>query len=334
MGRIVVRLLAVLLAIFVLALGIFLWGYASFTRPGPLDAPATLIVPRGEGLEEIARALEAAGVIANAFVFVVAARVTGADRGLRAGEYAFRPAMSPREVVALLASGETVIRRLTVPEGLITVEVIDQIRRTEGLKGEVPDGITEGSLLPETYHFSHGDGRDAMIGRMRQAMGQALTELWAGRAPDLPITTPEEAVILASIVEKETAREDERARVAAVFLNRLERGMKLDADPTVVYAVTGGAAPLDRALTRADLRLDHPYNTYRNAGLPPGPIANPGRATIAAVLNPADTDELFFVADGRGGHVFARTLEEHNRNVARWRALRRQQQQSGGTETD
>ena len=326
MGRIVVRLFAALLATLVLALGVFLWGYASYTRPGPLEAPTTLIVPRGEGLEEIARALEAAGVIANALVFVAAARVTGADRGLRAGEYAFRPAMSPREVIALLASGETMIRRLTVPEGLITAAVIDQIRRTEGLEGELPDGIGEGVLLPETYHFSHGDGRDAMIGRMRQAMAEALAELWAGRAPDLPIATPADAVTLASIVEKETAREDERARVAAVFLNRLERGMKLDADPTVVYALTGGVGPLDRPLTRADLKLDHPYNTYRNAGLPPGPIANPGRAAIAAVLNPADTDELFFVADGRGGHVFARTLAEHNRNVARWREFRRQQQ--------
>jgi UPF0755 protein len=333
MGRIVVRLFAALLATLVLALGVFLWGYASFTRPGPLEAPITLIVPRGEGLEEIARTLEDAGVIANALVFTAAARVTGADRGLRAGEYEFRPAMSPREVIALLASGETVIRRLTVPEGLTTVEVIDQIRRTEGLDGEAPDGIGEGALLPETYHFSHGDGRGAMIGRMRQAMTQALEELWPARSPDLPIATPAEAVILASIVEKETAREDERSRVAAVFLNRLERGMKLDADPTVVYALTGGAGPLDRPLTRADLKLDHPYNTYRNLGLPPGPIANPGRAAIAAVLNPADTDELYFVADGRGGHVFARTLEEHNRNVARWRQIQRQQQ-SDNAESD
>lgn len=333
MGRVIVRLFAALLATLVLALGVFLWGYASFTRPGPLEAPITLIVPRGEGLEEIADALEEAGVIGNALVFVAAARVTGADRSLRAGEYEFHPAMSPREVIALLASGETVIRRLTVPEGLTTAEVIDQIQRTEGLEGAVPDGIGEGALLPETYHFSNGDGRDTMIGRMRQGMAAALEELWAGRAPDLPIASPAEAVTLASIVEKETAREDERARVAAVFLNRLKRGMKLDADPTVVFALTGGAGPLDRALTRADLKFDHPYNTYRIAGLPPGPIANPGRAAIAAVLNPADTDELYFVADGRGGHVFARTLEEHNRNVARWREIRRQQQ-SGGSEAD
>jgi UPF0755 protein len=326
MGRIAVRLFSALLATLVLALGVFLWGYASFTRPGPLEAPITLIVPRGQGPEGIARALEAAGVIADALVFVGAARLTGADRGLRAGEYEFRPAMSPREVIALLVSGKTVIRRLTVPEGLTTAEVIDRIRRTEGLDGEAPDGIGEGALLPETYHFSHGDGRGAMIGRMRQAMTEVLEELWPARAPDLPIATPAEAVTLASIVEKETAREDERARVAAVFLNRLGRGMKLDADPTVVYALTGGAGPLDRPLTRADLKLDHPYNTYRNAGLPPGPIANPGRAAIAAVLNPAASDELYFVADGRGGHVFARTLAEHNRNVARWHQIRRQEQ--------
>jgi UPF0755 protein len=202
------------------------------------------------------------------------------------------------------------------------LQVLDLVKTTETLDGDAPARVPEGSLLPETYHYVYGDTRTALIERMAQAMRQVLAELWDARAANLPYETPHQALVLASIVEKETGVTSERARVAAVFVNRLRRGMKLDADPTVIYALTNGTGPLDRELTRADLLEDDPYNTYRYAGLPPGPIACPGRAALEAALHPAETDELYFVADGKGGHLFAKTLEEHARNVAQYRRER------------
>jgi UPF0755 protein len=240
--------------------------------------------------------------------------------------------VSPREVVAILQSGETIVRRLTVPEGLTSARVLELVDGAEGLQGHVGRMPEEGRLLPETYHFSYGDDRADLVARMEEAMEIALARLWLERSDDLPFATPEDALTLASIVERETAVERERRRVAAVFINRLRRGMRLQSDPTVVYALTEGEGVLGRRLVRDDLRIDHPYNTYVNTGLPPGPIANPGRASIAAVLNPAETRELYFVADGSGGHAFATTLDEHNRNVARWRRLRRQQADEGASD--
>jgi UPF0755 protein len=195
--------------------------------------------------------------------------------------------------------------------------------QADGLEGTTASTPSDGSLLPDTYHYSYGDKRADILGRMAKAMDVTLAELWAKRAADLPLTSPTEALILASIVEKETAIPAERGRIAAVFINRLKKGMRIDSDPTVVYGLTAGAGPLGRALTRDDLKIDHPYNTYRISGLPPGPICNPGRDSLAAVMNPLATDEYYFVADGTGGHVFARTLDEHNRNVANWRKLKR-----------
>jgi UPF0755 protein len=222
-----------------------------------------------------------------------------------------------------LSAGRTVVRKLTVPEGLTTAEIVGLVATADGLDGEVPEKLpSEGELLPDTYHFSFGDGRAQMLQRMANEMRRTMAELWPARAEGLPFQTPYEALVLASIVEKETAIGSERARVAAVFVNRLRRGMKLDADPTVIYAVTHGQRPLGRELTRADLQIDDPYNTYRNVGLPPGPIANPGRAAMEAALNPANTDDIYFVADGSGGHVFARTYDEHLRNVAKWRRVK------------
>jgi UPF0755 protein len=322
--RFVVRFVVFAVLLGVIAGAALFWTYANYTRPGPLAVPSTLVIEAGNGLDAIAAQLEAAGIIDDKTVFALGARAERAHTALKAGEYEFEPRISPREVVALLASGRTVVRRLTVPEGLTTHQVLAQIGRTEGLAGDIPEGLGEGTLLPETYHFSFGDGRAELVRRMEAGMREALGELWPARAAGLPLETPREAVILASIVERETGRPDERPRVAAVFLNRLRRGMKLDADPTVAYAVSDGTGVLDRALTRADLAVDNPYNTYRYAGLPPAPIANPGRASLAAVLDPARTDDLFFVADGSGGHVFARTLEEHNRNVRDWRRIQRE----------
>jgi len=197
-----------------------------------------------------------------------------------------------------------------------------------GRSGKLTGAPPDGALLPDTYHYSLGDKRDEILDRMKKAMELVLADLWAQRAPDLPINTPEDAVILASIVEKETGIPEERARVAAVFINRLRKGMRLESDPTVVYGLTGGTGPLGRRLFRGDLKKEHAYNTYRIEGLPPGPICNPGRDSLAAVMNPMQTEEYYFVADGSGGHVFAKTLEEHNRNVAAWRNIRRALQQN------
>jgi UPF0755 protein len=322
MGRLMVRLGLVFMAAAAAIVAVFLWGTARFVQPGPLIAPTTVIVPRGLGLEEIAALLSREGVIENPLLFTIGVRLSGGDRMLRAGEYAVPAAVSPRELMRLLQSGETVVRRLTVVEGLTAAQVLSRIAATEGLVGPLPESPGEGRMLPETYHFSYGHDRGAMVSRMVRAMDETLGELWAGRAPGLPFGTRDEALVLASLIEKETGRDDERARIAAVFVNRLKKGMRLQADPTVVYALTDGTGPLDRPLTRADLEVDHPYNTYVVDGLPPGPIANPGRASIAAALNPAESNELYFVADGNGGHVFAKTLEEHNRNAARWRQTR------------
>ncbi len=324
MGRFAVRSLLYLSAAAVaIAAAAALIGHARFTAPGPLARATAIVIAKGSGPAEIARSLAGAGVISDPAVFRLAARLTGRDRTMRAGEYAFPAAVSMAGALALLTSGATVKRRLTVAEGLTTAQVLRLVAAADGLAGDVPASPGEGVLLPETYFFSFGDGRDDLVRRMRRAMRETLDRLWPLRAPGTAVKTPEQALILASMIEKETAIDTERGRISAVFHNRLRRRMRLQSDPTVVYAIAGGAGPLDRKLTRRDLAVDSPYNTYRVRGLPPGPIANPGRASIRAALDPGDGDELYFVADGSGGHVFATTLGEHNRNVARWRRLRR-----------
>ncbi|CAK0750410.1 Endolytic murein transglycosylase [Azospirillaceae bacterium] len=222
-----------------------------------------------------------------------------------------------------LHRGRTVVHRLTVAEGLTTSQILAQIQAESALSGEIPDTPGEGSLLPDTYHFALGDSRAALVQRMRTAMSAALAELWNRRAESLPLTGPEQAVVLASIVEKETALGSERPRIAGVFFNRLAAGMKLQSDPTVAFALTGGRGPLGRALTQADWRTESPFNTYQIEGLPPSPIGNPGRAALQAALNPERHDFLYFVANGTGGHAFARTLPDHNRNVAHWRQIQK-----------
>lgn len=303
----------------ILAGGAWIFLKQQFEAPGPLAAETTVIVPRGAGVAAIAESLAGAGVIADAETFRLGVRLFADARALQAGEYAFAPGSSMAEVAALIASGQTVVHRLTVPEGLTSVEVVALLQGAEPLDGEIAEVPPDGSLLPETYHFHRGDSREAILERMRQSMQEALAELWPARAEDLPLNSPEEALILASIVEKETGVDSERALVAGVFVNRLKKGMPLQSDPTVVYGITEGKAPLGRALTRKDLALATDYNTYQIAGLPPGPIANPGRAALEAVLQPAETEYLYFVAAGDGGHAFARTLDEHNANVAKWR---------------
>jgi UPF0755 protein len=296
------------------------WGYAEFTRPGPLRVSRVAIIPLGLGLEGIGETLAGAGVIRHPEVFTIGTKLSGVARDLKAGEYRFPERASPRGVMEILIGGQTVVRRLTLAEGLTVAQILAKLEASDGLSGAVDTLPAEGSLLPETYHFAFGDERAALLARMRDGMTRLLADQWPKRRAKLPFKTPEEALVLASIVERETGIGDERALIAGVFINRLRRGMRLQSDPTVAY----GIAPdgLGRPLTRGDLARPNPYNTYLIAGLPPTPICNPGRASVRAALNPAKTEFLYFVADGTGGHAFARTLREHNRNVARWRRSR------------
>lgn len=310
---------ALLLLLALLAVGAASYLPSILTRDGPLAEPRTVVIQRG-GTEATAATLREAGVIADPRIFAIAVWWTRAEGPLRAGEFAF-PARAPlREVLTILREGRGVQRRLTIAEGLTARQIAALLERAEGLTGEVP-ALAEGAALPETYAYSWGDTRASIARRAVAAMDIALAEAWASRAPNLPLANPREALILASIIERETGVAAERALVGGVFINRLRRGMMLQSDPTVAY-VPGQGLPLDRPLTRADLDQAHPFNTYRIRGLPPGPIASPGREALRAATRPAETEFLYFVADGTGGHAFARTLEEHNRNVARWRALR------------
>ncbi len=318
--RLILRLLAVPLIVVLGAVG---WAIASFYGGGAHDSDVTVLLPRGAGVDRIADVLNTEGVLSSPLLFRVGVRLAGNSRALKAGEYLIPEKAGPRAIMNLLLSGRTVQHRLTVAEGLSAAEILNLLRETGGLEGEIAELPSEGVLLPETYYFALGDSRGALIERMGEAMREVLDELWSDRAEGLPFDTPQEALTLASIVEKETAVAGERPRIAAVFINRLRRGMRLQSDPTVVYSITLGAEPLGRSLKRRDLRTQSPYNTYVSDGLPPGPIANPGRAAIEAVLHPSETDELYFVADGNGGHAFARTLDEHEKNIARWLQIRR-----------
>ncbi|MCP5368127.1 MAG: endolytic transglycosylase MltG [Hyphomicrobiales bacterium] len=325
MGRAALRLFVFLCVLGAIGATVFLtWGYTQFVQPGPLVSPTAVVIPKGIGIHGIAQRLQDAGVVRNATIFRYGVRFLGRKAPLRAGEFEFPAAISPRQAMEVLQQGPTVVRRLTVAEGLTSAEVVDLIAGAEGLSGAVGKVPAEGALLPETYHFSFGDPRQQVIARMRQSMAETVDALWAERTPGLPLKTKRDAVILASIVEKETAKTEERPRIAAVFVNRLRKGMKLQSDPTVAYGLARSGGGLGRPLTRADLKTPTPFNTYTIDGLPPAPICNPGRDAIAAVLRPSQTEELFFVADGTGGHLFAKTLDEHNRNVAHWRRIQRQ----------
>lgn len=291
----------------------------AYDDPGPLAEDKVVIVGRGDGIDEIAAQLQREGVISHPSLLVAAVYVQGLK--IKAGEYLFKANVPMRGVVDTLVEGKAILHSLTIPEGLTSEQIVNRLNENDILTGEVREIPREGTLMPDTYKFQRGATREQIIAAMAQAQRRVLNEVWARRAADIPVRTPQELVILASIVEKETGRADERTRVAGVFINRLQRRMKLQSDPTIVYGIAGGKGTLGRGILRSEIERPTPYNTYVIEGLPPGPIANPGRAAMEAVANPSRTRELFFVADGTGGHAFAETYEQHRRNVARWRQI-------------
>ena len=308
-------------------------GNSLLTADGPLQATKTVVIPRGAGPMTMAKVLQQEGIIDHTRLFRIALMIDPAPKPIKAGEYEVPARTSMQALVELLQSGKVVQRRLTIPEGMTTAEVVELVRKAEALAGEITLDLKEGDLLPETYFYSRDDTRDGLLLRMKEAMDKTLDAAWRKRAPGLPLANRRAALILASIVEKETAIPAERAKVAAVFINRLRRRMKLESDPTTIYGLTDGKAPLNRELTRADLQSNSPYNTYFVTGLPAGPICNPGRASIVAATHPARDRSLYFVADGQGGHAFSLTLNEHNRNVARWREIQRERQEQSQGQT-
>ncbi len=309
----------------VLVGGAALYAKLQFDRTGPLEAPVTLQVASGAGVAGIADQLQRMGAITNRWVFRVGVQFYDRSASLKAGEYLIPANASMREIMEKLAAGQAIVYAITIPEGLTSEQIVERIRANDILTGDIAAVPPEGSLLPDTYQFDRGYTRQNLINRMRRERDRVLTEIWGRRIPGLPVTTPEEMVALASIVEKETGIADERTRVAAVFINRLNQNMKLQSDPTILYGLFGGAGrPAGYGITRADMERPTPYNTYTIEGLPPGPIANPGRASLEAVANPSRTADLYFVADGTGGHAFAETYDEHLRNVARWRLIEEQ----------
>lgn len=313
-------------ALLLVAIGLAATGFRFaanlYLGPGPSADVVRVLIPKGSGARDVAELLEEKRVVPNAWLFLAGAQYDGQLARLKAGEYDIPAHASGREIASLIASGKTVVRRITFAEGLMSGQIAALLNAAEGLDGDPVAAPQEGSVLPDTYFYAWGDPRGRIVERATRAMRDTLAELWAKRAEGLPLRDAAEALVLASIVERETGHADERGRVAAVFVNRLRRGMRLQADPTVAYGIDR-MAPLGRPLSRADLDTRHDWNTYVIAGLPPTPIANPGRASIEAVLNPPQTDELYFVADGEGRHAFARDLAEHNRNVARLREIER-----------
>ena len=299
---------------------------ARFAAPGPAPAETIVMIAPGTPLPRIAEQLEQAGVVEDAFFFRIGVIRRDAATALKAGEYGFPAHVSMARITEMLVNHEAILHRLTVAEGLTTAMVMEIVRNDPVLVGELGEIPPEGSLLPETYLFERGTTRAQIVDRMRQAQQNLLAELWPQRKEGLPFDTMEEAINLASIVEKETAVASERPRIASVFVNRLRIGMRLESDPTIIYGLTGGE-PLGRGLRVSELERPNPYSTYQIVGLPPTPICNPGRDAIAAVLNPPDGEELYFVADGSGGHAFARTYNEHLRNVATWRRIERERAQ-------
>lgn len=301
--------------------GVVYWGKLEFGAEGPLAEDTEFTVERGDRLQSVADRLAEDGIISSQQIFRMAARYTGQDAGLKFGEYSVPAGSSMEDVLALITSGKGINYQVTFPEGWSSYQIVERLRQEDRVAGDAVSIPPEGSLAPNTYAIQRGDSVEIVLARMSRAQERILEAAWAERAEGLPYKTKEEALIMASIIEKETGVKSEREEVAAVFVNRLNKGMKLQTDPTVIYGLTEGKRSLGRGLRRSELLKKTPFNTYVIDGLPPTPIANPGKAAIVAALNPAQSDNLFFVADGTGGHAFAKTLAEHNRNVAKWRKI-------------
>lgn len=319
MRRTVVILLGLVLGIVMIAGTLFVAGWSG---AGPAREDTTFTVPSGATLKSAATELETAGLVSSADRFYLRARLLGGTTAIKAGEYLVPGGASEKDILAILAGGVGINRFVTIPEGMPSILVYERLMAADQLTGKI-DVPVEGSVLPDTYAYDKGETRAAVLARMQGAMEQVLDEAWANRSTDTVVKSKAEALTLASIVEKETSVPGERRMVAGVYTNRLRIGMRLQADPTIIYPITQGK-PLGRRIKRSEIQAVNGYNTYSMAGLPKGPIANPSKASIEAVLNPEKTKALYFVADGSGGHVFADTLEQHNANVAKWFALRKE----------
>ena len=318
-------IITIVLVLMIGAAGVYIYGKQILEAPGPLQEEKIVNIPARAGMTDIADILQREGVIdSNRWAFVGSVFALKARSDLKPGEYSFQKNASLRDVIGTMVEGKVVQHAVTVPEGLTSEQIVARLIDNEIFSGTVREMPREGTLLPETYKFPRGTTREQVIQRMQQAQKRVLAEIWERRNPDLPAKTPEQLVTLASIVEKETGKADERSRVAAVFVNRIRQKMKLQSDPTIIYGLVGGKGTLGRPIKRSEIQQPSPYNTYVIDGLPPGPIANPGRASLEAAANPARTRDLFFVADGSGGHAFTETYDQHQKNVAKLRASEKQ----------
>src|SRR5947209_5786912 len=313
--------------------GAYVYGKQMLEAPGPLKEDKVVNIPARAGKGDIAETLQREGVIdVNRWFFMGGVFALKASADLKPGEYEFRKNASLRDVIGTIVEGKVVQHAITIPEGLTSEQIVTRLSDNDVFTGTVREMPREGTLLPETYKFPRGTPREQVIQRMQQSQKRVLAEIWERRNTDIPVKSPEQLVTLASIVEKETGKADERSRVAAVYVNRLRQKMKLQSDPTIIYGLAGGKGTLGRPIMRSEIEQPTPYNTYVIDGLPPGPIGNPGRASLEAAANPARTKELFFVADGTGGHAFADNYEQHQKNVARLRAIERQTAQPGAAQ--
>ena len=318
-------IITILLLVMIGGGGLYVYGKQKIEAPGPLQQDKIVNIPQRSGMSDIADILQREGVIDdNRWAFIGSVFALKARSDLKPGEYAFTKNASLREVIGTIVEGKVVQHSITIPEGLTSEQIVARLTENDIFSGAIRTIPSEGSLLPETYKFPRGAQREQVIARMQQAQRRVLAEVWERRNVDIPLKSPEQLVTLASIVEKETGRPDERSRVAAVFINRLQKKMKLQSDPTIIYGLVGGKGTLGRPIKRSEIQQPSPYNTYVVDGLPPGPIANPGRASLEATANPARTRDLFFVADGTGGHTFTETYDQHQKNVVRLRMLEKQ----------
>src|SRR5438874_6020296 len=318
-------IITLILVLMIGAGGAYIYGKQKIEAPGPLQEERIVNIPARAGMTDIADALQREGVIDNnRWAFIGAVLALKARSELKPSEYLFQKNASLRDIIGIIVEGKVVQHAVTIPEGLSSEQIVARLSDNDLFSGSVREMPREGTMLPETYKFPRGTTREQVIARMQQAHKRALAEIWERRTPDLPIKTPEQLVTLASIVEKETGKSDERSRVASVFINRLRQRIKLQSDPTIIYGLVGGKGTLGRPIKRSEIQQPSPYNTYVVDGLPPGPIANPGRASLEAAANPARTRDLFFVADGTGGHAFTETYDQHQKNVSRLRSMEKQ----------